>query len=317
MAVAGTGVDVVRVVAKQPALLLTDSWALDIPMDQPQGTNLPANSSPSSVIGPAVNTHSTGAGQSDGTSDAQVDGQQPTASLGCERSSSRDISHHHMDSSWYTMHSDLGAPNLQANIPLQPHRPMSTTSSPELRQTQPVSSTSSSASTAAAADEASSKWDSQTLDPLIDPNNVPTTSFTTATPPFFTLWSTRQQKQQQQQKQKQKQQQQMMETEPRAAAHGTSISSAAEPPAAASNGSHLTQPAPAAAAAAPPVMPHQPVTAEVEDGSDMLRAWEFGLSSDGQPEWGAQLAELRKYVQRYGDAGAGFRSGDHGELSRW
>eukprot|EP00884_Botryococcus_braunii_P018549 jgi/Botrbrau1/5378/Bobra.0346s0041.3 len=56
---------------------------------------------------------------------------------------------------------------------------------------------------------------------------------------------------------------------------------------------------------------------ESESTEQRVRAWSFGLVSDGDVEWVRHYIELEEYVSKHGDAHVGFRSGDDAELSRW
>ena len=56
---------------------------------------------------------------------------------------------------------------------------------------------------------------------------------------------------------------------------------------------------------------------QADTNEERRRAWEFGLSSDGQQEWGRRAQELGAYRARYGDSHIGFREGDAPELTRW
>ncbi len=56
---------------------------------------------------------------------------------------------------------------------------------------------------------------------------------------------------------------------------------------------------------------------QADTDEERRRAWEFGLSSDGQQEWSRRVEELRAYRQQYGDAHVGFRDNDAPELTRW
>ena len=58
-----------------------------------------------------------------------------------------------------------------------------------------------------------------------------------------------------------------------------------------------------------------PAQADTEE--ERQRAWEFGLSSDGQQDWNRRIAELRAYQAQYGDSHVGFRENDVPELTRW
>lgn len=53
------------------------------------------------------------------------------------------------------------------------------------------------------------------------------------------------------------------------------------------------------------------------DLAEQLEAWQHGVVSDADMGWDAQLAELRSYVERHGDAHVGFRDGDPAPLVRW
>ena len=56
---------------------------------------------------------------------------------------------------------------------------------------------------------------------------------------------------------------------------------------------------------------------QADTDEERRRAWEFGLSSDGQQEWSRRVEELRAYRQQYGDSHVGFRENDAPELTRW
>lgn len=88
VAVAGTGVDVPRVVVRQPALLLSDSWALDLAALQPRGspaadTSESANASQEQVAGPSQSPgNGNGRGLSQGTRKGEVGGSHGTHQQG-------------------------------------------------------------------------------------------------------------------------------------------------------------------------------------------------------------------------------------------
>ena len=54
-----------------------------------------------------------------------------------------------------------------------------------------------------------------------------------------------------------------------------------------------------------------------ETTAQRLQAWQHGLLSDNDAEWGRQLAALASYTQQHGDAHVGHRPGDDPELMRW
>ncbi len=61
--------------------------------------------------------------------------------------------------------------------------------------------------------------------------------------------------------------------------------------------------------------PYCALQADTDD--ERRRAWEFGLSSDGQHDWSRRLGDLSAYRERWGDPHVGFREGDPPELTRW
>lgn len=56
---------------------------------------------------------------------------------------------------------------------------------------------------------------------------------------------------------------------------------------------------------------------QADTDEERQRAWQFGLSSDGQQEWSRRAQELRAYQEQYGDSHIGFREDDAPELTRW
>ena len=49
----------------------------------------------------------------------------------------------------------------------------------------------------------------------------------------------------------------------------------------------------------------------------VVEAWEFGLSADGDAEWERRYGQLLRYRSVHGDAHCGFREGDDAALTRW
>ena len=62
---------------------------------------------------------------------------------------------------------------------------------------------------------------------------------------------------------------------------------------------------------------HLEYRAQADADEERQRAWEFGLSSDGQQDWSRRLRDLSAYRERHGDPHVGFREGDPSELTRW
>ena len=56
---------------------------------------------------------------------------------------------------------------------------------------------------------------------------------------------------------------------------------------------------------------------QADTDDERRRAWEFGLSSDGQHDWSRRLGNLSAYRECWGDPHVGFREGDPPELTRW
>ena len=54
-----------------------------------------------------------------------------------------------------------------------------------------------------------------------------------------------------------------------------------------------------------------------ETAAQRLKAWQHGLLSDNDAEWGRQLAALAAYSEQHGDAHVGHRPSDEPELVRW
>jgi len=54
-----------------------------------------------------------------------------------------------------------------------------------------------------------------------------------------------------------------------------------------------------------------------ETAAQRLQAWQHGLLSDNDEEWGRQLAALAAYSGQHGDAHVGHRPDDEPELVRW